>query len=258
MCYIYFCILVDIGIKINKICTSYGKRNSVIRIGGTKGMTITEKLNQQGFKVSEPRYLSDDEVHLSIVGKPSFTKLETANWLYNQTQPISKESLIESFGVVLHKDTALTGKLVENWKKVRKVTYRNLRYFEKAVYISKEYGVIRVIDHTESPSRIVEQLEDRVMTGESKEDLSWMDSEDFIALYVDEFDGVRISFKSGNLYKTFPCLGKYINEKERAGELNLEGFRERGGIIHNDRYYLLHVNKDGEYYIVRYKKFDKQ
>lgn len=186
MCYIYFCILVDIGIKINKICTSYGKRDSVIRIGGTKGMTITEKLNQQGFKVSEPRYLSDDEVHLSIVGKPSFTKLETANWLYNQTQPMSKESLIKSFGVVLHKDTALTDKLVENWKKVRKVTYRNLRYFEKAVYISKEYGVIRVVDHTESPSRIVEQLEDRVMTGESKEDLSWMDSEDFIALYIDE------------------------------------------------------------------------
>ena len=85
-----------------------------------------------------------------------------------------------------------------------------------------------------------------------------MDSEDFIALYVDEFDGVRISFKSGNLYKTFPCLGKYINEKESTGELNLAGFRERGGIIHNDRYYLLHVNKDGEYYIVRYKKFDKQ
>lgn len=50
---------------------------------------------------------------------------------------MSKESLIKSFGVVLHKDTALTDKLVENWKKVRKVTYRNLRYFEKAVYISK-------------------------------------------------------------------------------------------------------------------------
>lgn len=218
-------------------------------------MTMKEALENVGFEATKVYGTPEDVTNILRTHRTGDSLVELANNLYIKSENISDNDMAVIKDICPIGFAGVKEKIRKNRYMIREISYKDLDKYEYVIYASKKYGVVAVVRNAENIEMVNRQIEDMLLAGEPTEypDV-W--EQDYVALFIDTRTYVDVSYRKQGTYVTRPCLGRNIREKMEQGIIDLTAFTEKGGIIDDNHFYLLHRNKDKEYYVVRYREFD--
>ena len=213
---------------------------------------MRKALESAGLEVTQ-RYYNVNDIGIETSGDmANEKKLSMANNLYFNSDELSDDDVDFIVDTAIYGNNELIEFIKMNRDRVRKIKGKDLRKYRYVAYVSKRYGTAEVLVNI--AGEYEEQIENCLSTGEHM-DFTEAKQQDYIAVYIDKTEFIGVSYIKRGRYVTKPYLGSAILDRELSGELNLETFFEKGGIIHPNHFYLLHKNENKEYYLTRYRGF---